>query len=50
MIATNVANVIPLHLICLKYGLPYSAAEQFLGMNAIRNPSFVSGLVNLYAR
>jgi prophage DNA circulation protein len=44
----SIDNNLPLHLICLKYGLPYSDAEQLLAINHIKHPSFVSGEVNVY--
>lgn len=50
VMAVDVANAIPLHLLCLKYGLPCNDAESLLGINSIRHPSFVSGEVNVYAR
>jgi hypothetical protein len=41
----------PLHLVCLKYGLPYTDAERLLGVNRqIRNPNFADGEVLVYAR
>lgn len=41
-------NTMPLHLVCLRYGLPYNAAERLLMINDIRNPNEVSGKVNVY--
>jgi len=41
-------NTLPLHLVCLRYGLPYSAAERLLTINDIRNPNEVSGEVAIY--
>ncbi len=39
----------PLHLICLRYGLPYNAAERLLSMNpTLSNPNQASGEVNIY--
>ncbi len=46
----EVDNATPLHLICLKYGIPYNMAEQLLLVNRLRHPSFVSGKVAIYAR
>lgn len=43
-------NSMPLHLVCLRYGLPYAYAERIHAINAIQNPSFVSGQVSIYAR
>lgn len=42
-------NPMPLHLVCLRYGLPYNAAERLLMINAIPNPNSTSGEVSVYA-
>lgn len=42
-------NPMPLHLVCLRYGLPYNAAERLLTINSIRNPNCTSGEVSVYA-
>ncbi|MCX5828765.1 MAG: DNA circularization N-terminal domain-containing protein [Deltaproteobacteria bacterium] len=42
-------NPMPLHLVCLKYGLPYTDAERLLKVNRIRNPNFTAGEVYVYA-
>ncbi len=42
-------NPMPLHLVCLRYGLPYNAAERLLTINKIRNPNCASGEVSVYA-
>lgn len=40
---------IPLHLVCLKYGLPYNYAERILSINPqIDNPCGVSGDIQIY--
>lgn len=45
----RIDNTLPLHLICLKYGRPYTYAEILLAVNgSIRQPSFVKGEVNVY--
>ncbi len=44
----SIDNNMPLHLICLKYGLSYNDAEQLMGINHIPHPNFVSGEVNVY--
>lgn len=41
-------NTIPLHLLCLQHGLPYTAADRLLAINEIRNPNEVSGEVLIY--
>lgn len=50
LVSVQVDPAMPLHLICLKYGLPYNEAEQLLKINRIRHPSFVKGEVQVYAR
>jgi hypothetical protein len=45
----SVPNPMPLHLICLQYGLPYNDAARILAINNIPNPNFVSGGINIYA-
>jgi len=45
----EVADPIPLHLLCLQLGLPYNTAERLMLINDIRNPSFVQGKVRVYA-
>jgi prophage DNA circulation protein len=45
----NIAYETPLHLICLQNGLPASMAERIVGLNSLKNPSFVKGKVNIYA-
>jgi prophage DNA circulation protein len=45
----GIDNSTPLHLICLRYGLPYAYAERIHAINSIKNPSFVSGEVSIYA-
>lgn len=45
----QLANPLPLHLVCLKYNLPYGVAERLLSINTIRNPNEVSGEVAIYA-
>jgi prophage DNA circulation protein len=43
-------NALPLHLVCLRYGLSYQDAELLMGINQIRRPNFVTGEVNVYVR
>jgi len=50
VVTVAVDNCLPLHLICLKYGLTTADTEQLLGVNTIRHPSFITGEVNVYAR
>jgi hypothetical protein len=51
MIAVVLDNPMPLHLVCLRYGLPYTDAERLVKVNKnIQNPNFASGAVSVYAR
>ncbi|MDR3631554.1 MAG: hypothetical protein P4L42_14625, partial [Desulfocapsaceae bacterium] len=49
MMQVQLDNPMPLHLVCLKYGLSYTAAERLLAINSIRNPNCTAGEVNVYA-
>ncbi len=48
IIRVEVDNEIPLHLVCLKYGLPYQAADRIMLINKIKHPSFTQGGVDIY--
>ena len=51
MIAVVLDNPMPLHLVCLRYGLPYTDAERLVKVNKnIQNPNFADGEVFVYAR
>ena len=50
MIRVRLDNPMPLHLVCLRYGLPSTAAKRLLTVNSIVNPNCTSGEVNVYAR
>lgn len=50
LMAVELDNPIPLHLVCLKYGLSYREAERLLKVNQIPHPSFTQGEVRVYAR
>jgi len=51
MKAVLLDNPLPLHLVCLRYGLPCKDAERLLKVNrGIRNPNFASGEVLVYVR
>lgn len=43
-------NPLPLHLVCLRYGLPYNYAERIMSINRIRQPNFTAGEVAVYVR
>ena len=48
IIAIDLDNPVPLHLVCLMRGLPYTYAERLLVINNIPNPCFTLGEVNVY--
>ena len=51
MVAVELDNPMPLHLICLRYGLPYGAAERLLAVNTtVINPNQTAGEVLVYVR
>jgi hypothetical protein len=50
VITIQIDNEIPVHLLCLKYGLSYMAAERVCAINTIWNPTFCSGPVAMYVR
>jgi prophage DNA circulation protein len=50
IVERDVYAEMPLHLICLREGLPYQYAERLLSINPrIKNPTFVRGKVSVYA-
>ncbi len=50
VITISVDPPMPLHLVCLKYGMSYEDAEQIMALNKnVKNPSFMSGEVKIYA-
>jgi prophage DNA circulation protein len=49
MIAVTLDNPMPLHLVCLRYGLPYTDAERLVNVNNIPQPNFTSGEIKVYA-
>lgn len=50
IVIVELNSEMPLHLVCLKYGLPYNYAERIHAINIAGNPNFLSGKVNIYAR
>jgi prophage DNA circulation protein len=51
MVGVELDNPMPLHLVCLKYGLSHKDAERLLKVNKkVRNPNFTSGEILVYAR
>ncbi len=49
IITVSVDNELPLHILCLQYGLPYNDAERIMSINNIKNPNFTRGEINIYA-
>lgn len=50
IIEVNIDQEMPVHAICLRYGLPYMAAERVCAINSFINPNFCSGRVRVYVR
>jgi len=50
LVRVDIENEIPLHLICLKYGLSYNYATRIHAINSCKHPNFVRGELNIYAR
>lgn len=51
IVTVETQNTLPLHLLCLKYGLPYNYADRVNSINRIKNPSFTpAGEVRIYVR
>jgi pterin-4a-carbinolamine dehydratase len=50
IIVVEAENPTPLHLICLRHGLPYTYADRICTINSFWNPTFCLGEVKLYGR
>jgi prophage DNA circulation protein len=48
IVTVNIDNELPIHLVCLRYGLPYTMAERLLAINDISDPNFIRGEMNIY--
>ncbi|NVO00763.1 MAG: DNA circularization N-terminal domain-containing protein [Geobacteraceae bacterium] len=49
IIQVEIPSPVPLHLICLKYGLPYNYAERILSINSqLPAPNAISGALLIY--
>lgn len=47
---TTTVNSIPLHLLCMQFGLPYNMAERVYKLNPqIKNPTFCEGAIRIYS-
>jgi prophage DNA circulation protein len=50
IVRIEAADDTPLHLLCLRYGLPYAYADRVCTINDFINPTFCKGEVKLYER
>ena len=50
IVAIELDNEMPMHLVCLKYGLPYQAAPRILAINNIPKPNFTAGTIDIYVK
>jgi DNA circularisation protein N-terminus len=51
IVTKTYAGELPLHVLCVRENIPYNYAERICSINpSIKNPSFVSGEVEIYAR
>ena len=50
LVPVTLDNPMPLHLVCLSYGLPYTTAERLLVVNNVINPNQTAGEVLIYVR
>ncbi|MDA8428942.1 MAG: DNA circularization N-terminal domain-containing protein [Geobacteraceae bacterium] len=48
IITVRLDNPMPLHIICLRYGLDYHYAERLSAINSIPRPNFTDGAVRIY--
>lgn len=49
IVVIDVTAVVPLHLLCLRQGIPYSDADRLMCLNtALRNPTFTTGTVQIF--
>lgn len=50
LLSVRLDNPMPLHLVCLRHGLPYQYAERLMKVNRINHPNFCAGEVLVYGR
>jgi len=50
IVEVEAEDALPLHLICLRHGLPYSYADRICTINSFWNPTFCVGKVRVYER
>lgn len=50
LVDVTITSRMPMHAVCLRYGLDYRAAARILALNpTVENPSFVEGALTIYA-
>ena len=48
IITVTLDNPMPLHIVCLRYGLDYHYAERLVAINSIPRPNFAGGSLQIY--
>jgi len=48
IITVSLDNPMPLHIVCLRYGLDYHYADRIIAINSIPRPNFTSGSLQIY--
>lgn len=48
IVTVTLDNPMPLHIVCLRYGLDYHYAERIAAINSIPRPNFTAGSVQIY--
>ena len=48
IVTVRIQDPIPVHLLCMQYGLPYMAAERICAINNFWCPNFIGGEVKIY--
>lgn len=50
ILTVELDNIMPLHIVCHRFGLNYNYAERIASINRLKNPTFTSGEVRIYGR
>jgi len=48
IITVSLDNPMPLHIVCLRYGLDYHYADRIVAINSIPRPNYTSGSLQIY--
>lgn len=48
IVTVTLDNPMPLHIVCLRYGLDYHYAERLVAINSIPRPNFTGGSLQIY--